>query len=97
MQLSEEEVRHVARLANLDLDDAEVQALSQDLSLVLAHVQQLNEVETQGVPPTTTLVVEELPFRSDEVKPGLSQAAAVEGAARTDEGSFSVPAFVDEG
>lgn len=97
MQLSEEEVRHVARLASLDLDDEEVRCLTQDLSVVLAHVQQLNEVDTEGVPPTTALVVDALPFRDDKVQGGLSQATATGGAARSEGGCFSVPAFVEEG
>ena len=96
MALSPEQVRQVAALAALELQPDEVTQLGIQLGAILEYVEQLNELDTTGVEPTTHVAVEQLPFRPDQSAPCLSQAEALAGAPRSAGGAFAVPTFVDE-
>lgn len=96
MALSTPEVQHIAQLASLALSPAEVTHLRDDLTAILAHIDQLNEVDTTDVPATAHLAVLAMPLRPDEPAAGLPEAAALSGAARVVDGAFAVPRFVDE-
>jgi len=96
MALSSAEVLHIAQLADLSLTEEEVVRLGQELGAILAHVEQLNELDTSDVPPTTHLAVSLMPLRADRVVAGLSHAEAVESGPRVNSGAFAVPKFVDE-
>jgi aspartyl-tRNA(Asn)/glutamyl-tRNA(Gln) amidotransferase subunit C len=96
MALTEAEVRHVARLADLTLSDAEVVRMVQDLGVILRHIEQLRELDTSMVAPTTAIGVARAPLRDDQVQPGLSQTQALACAPESDGGGFSVPRFVDD-
>jgi aspartyl-tRNA(Asn)/glutamyl-tRNA(Gln) amidotransferase subunit C len=96
MALSTTEVQHIARLAALALSPAEVERLAGELTAILEHVDQLNEVDTRDVPATAHLAVLAMPLRADTVVPGLAEEAATAGAARVVAGGFAVPRFVDE-
>ena len=96
MALSPTEVIHIANLADLALTPAEVTRLAGDLGAILAHVEQLNEVDTSDVPATAHLAVLAMPLRPDVVVEGLSQEEATAGASRVLDGGFAVPRFVDE-
>jgi aspartyl-tRNA(Asn)/glutamyl-tRNA(Gln) amidotransferase subunit C len=96
MALSPEQVRQVAALAALELQPDEVMQLGTQLDAILAYVEQLNELDTTAVEPTTHIAVEQLPFRPDQSMPCLSQADALAGAPRSAGGAFAVPTFVDE-
>jgi aspartyl-tRNA(Asn)/glutamyl-tRNA(Gln) amidotransferase subunit C len=54
--LDRAQVLHVARLARLELDDAEVQRMAGELSAVLEHVERIRELDLEGVPPTSHAV-----------------------------------------
>jgi aspartyl-tRNA(Asn)/glutamyl-tRNA(Gln) amidotransferase subunit C len=96
MSLTTTEVLHIAHLANLALAPDEVTQLTSDLAAILAHVEQLREVDTTDVPATAHLAVLAMPLRPDEPVPGLSEEQATGGAARVVGGAFAVPRFVDE-
>ena len=96
MALSPEQVRQVAALAALELQPDEVAQLATQLGAILDYVQQLNELDTSGVEPTTHVAVAELPFRPDQIQPCLSNAEAIAGAPRSAGGAFAVPTFMDE-
>jgi aspartyl-tRNA(Asn)/glutamyl-tRNA(Gln) amidotransferase subunit C len=96
MSLTTTEVLHIAHLANLALSPDEVTQLTHDLGAILAHVEQLREVDTTDVPATAHLAVLRMPLRADEHVFGLSEAEATGGAARVVDGGFAVPRFVDE-
>jgi aspartyl-tRNA(Asn)/glutamyl-tRNA(Gln) amidotransferase subunit C len=97
MALSRAEVQHIADLADLALTPAEVEQFTRDLDAVLQHMAQLQELDTSEVELTTHLGVLQMPLRPDEVRPGLSQEAALAAAPRVGPGAFAVPKFVDEG
>ncbi|HTV20987.1 MAG TPA: Asp-tRNA(Asn)/Glu-tRNA(Gln) amidotransferase subunit GatC [Polyangiaceae bacterium] len=96
MALSTPEVLHIARLANLALSPSEVTQLTNDLTAILAHIDELGEVDTSDVPATTHVAVLAMPLRPDVHVPGLSEEAATGGAARVVGGAFAVPRFVEE-
>ncbi len=96
MALSTSEVSHIAQLASLALTPAEVNQLTNDLTSILAYVEQLADVDTSNVPATTHLAVLAMPLRADVVVPGLSEEEATAGGARVVAGGFAVPRFVDE-
>jgi aspartyl-tRNA(Asn)/glutamyl-tRNA(Gln) amidotransferase subunit C len=96
MALSNEEVQHIAMLADLAISPDEVAQLVQDLGAILAHVEQLNELDTRDVPPTAHLAVLAMPLGADVPVPGLDQATATGGAPRAASGAFAVPKFMEE-
>jgi aspartyl-tRNA(Asn)/glutamyl-tRNA(Gln) amidotransferase subunit C len=97
MALSQKDVLHIAELADLALGPDEIERLTRDLAAVLQHVEQLEEVDTSGVELTMHIGSARMPLRADQLRPGLSQEAALAAAPRIGPGAFAVPKFVDEG
>ncbi|ESP89663.1 Asp-tRNA(Asn)/Glu-tRNA(Gln) amidotransferase subunit GatC [Candidatus Halobonum tyrrellensis] len=81
-----EEVRHVADLARVDLDEAEVEEFAAQFSDVLDYFEALDEVPEVDEEPDLVNVM-----RPDEVREGLSQEAALANAPETEEGYFKGP------
>jgi len=89
--IGREEVLHVARLARLELDEAEVVSLSAELSRVLEHVARISELDLTGVPATTHVVEVANTLRLDEPRPSLPREVALGGAPEVADGGFAVP------
>ena len=70
--------------------------MQENLGKILAYVEQLGELETEGVPETAHVAAERAPFREDALVPSLDPEAALGEAPRRADGGFAVPAFVDE-
>ncbi|MDH5021081.1 Asp-tRNA(Asn)/Glu-tRNA(Gln) amidotransferase subunit GatC [Halobacterium rubrum] len=81
-----EEIRHVADLARLDLDDDEVEAFTEQCGDVLERFEQLEEVPEVDAEPDLVNVM-----RPDEVEESLSQTAALKNAEETEDGQFKGP------
>lgn len=96
MAITRETVLHVARLARLELSPDGVATMQESLGKILGYVEQLGELETEGVPETAHVAAERAPFRDDALVPSLDTEAAVGEAPRRAGGGFAVPAFVDE-
>jgi aspartyl-tRNA(Asn)/glutamyl-tRNA(Gln) amidotransferase subunit C len=94
MALTREEVLHVANLARLSLEPAEVELFTRQLNDILAYVEKLQELDTTGVTPMAHVVPVFNAFREDEVKPGLDRDAALDNAPSREEGSFVVPKII---
>lgn len=89
--IDREQVLHVARLARLELSDAEVETMTGELSKILEHIERINELDLEGVPPTSHVVEVANALREDEPKPCLPREVALASApVHTDEG-FLVP------
>lgn len=69
MQLSKQEIQHVAKLARLDLTEEEIKKYGEQLSAVLSYIDQLSEVDTTGVEPTAQVTGLENVWREDAVEP----------------------------
>lgn len=69
-QILSDDVRHLAQLSSLQLSENEVEALRQDIGGILSYVEQLGELNTEGVEPTYQVTDLENVWRDDEVVPG---------------------------
>ncbi len=96
MAITRENVLHVAKLARLELTEAEIDRMQRDLDGILEYVDQLSELDTTDVPATTQVAVVAAPFRGDEPRPSLPHDVALSQAPRSSSDGFAVPAFVDE-
>ena len=96
MRITEKEVRYVAGLANLTLDDAEVARFRADLDGILEHMDKLNEVDTAGVEPMTQVLFEQAAgLRDDVIEAPLGSEAALANAPQRGPGYFKVPKVVE--
>ncbi|MGQ0846601.1 MAG: Asp-tRNA(Asn)/Glu-tRNA(Gln) amidotransferase subunit GatC [Sporichthyaceae bacterium] len=96
MAITREEVAHLARLARLDLGEEELDRMAGQLDAILGAVAQVAELATDDVPPTSHAVPLVNVFRADEVRPGLTPAAALSGAPAAEEDRFRVPRILGE-
>src|SRR5436190_19739000 len=78
--LDRAQVLHVARLARLELDEAEVQRMAAELSKVLDHIEKIRELDLEGVPPTSHVIDVAGVVRADEPEPSLPVQVALASA-----------------
>jgi len=95
MELSREEVLHIARLARLGLTNAEVNRLSEELSHILENFVALQRVDTEVVPPTTQPNPLKNILKEDKIKPSLSQDEVLVNAPNRDNEFFRVRAVLE--
>ncbi len=98
MKITEQEVRYVAGLANLNLSDAEVARFQADLDEILQHIDKLNELDTSAVEPMAQVLFETgdtATLRADAPVPPLGNAAAVANAPQAGAGYFKVPKVIE--
>jgi aspartyl-tRNA(Asn)/glutamyl-tRNA(Gln) amidotransferase subunit C len=95
MAVDEATTRRVAHLARIRVTDAELPALSADLSRILAFAEQLAEVDVAEVEPMTSVTPMRLRLRPDAVTDGGVRDAVLANAPETAEGFFSVPKVVE--
>lgn len=91
MKLSREEVVHFANLARLRLTTFEEQQYTEQLSDILDYVTKLEELDTQSIPPTSSIFQTNLRLREDDPRPGLPQEVILRDAPETKDGQFKVP------
>jgi aspartyl-tRNA(Asn)/glutamyl-tRNA(Gln) amidotransferase subunit C len=95
MEVDEDTVRRIARLARIKVTDAEAKALEGELSGILDWVKQLDEVDTSGVEPMTAVVSTSLKMREDRVTDGGNADAVVANAPAREDHFFVVPKVVE--
>lgn len=88
-------VRHIAKLARLQMSDAEVEALVPELNNILGWVEQLSEVDTEGVEPLTAVIDQKLRLRDDVVDDGGIREAVLANAPDAEHGFFAVPKVIE--
>jgi aspartyl-tRNA(Asn)/glutamyl-tRNA(Gln) amidotransferase subunit C len=102
-EVSLDDVRHVANLANLELTAEELPRMAHDLNAILGHIAQLSELDTTSVEPMAQ-VGEMLglqpatageTLRPDAVKPSIDRAAVLAEAPETDGRFFKVPKVIE--
>lgn len=93
---SREQVAAIAALAHLDLEPAELDLFARQLGGILAYADEVQRVDTTGVPPTATVVATQAVDRLDEVRPSLDLEEALANApdAALDAGFFKVPRVI---
>ena len=95
MSVDQKTVRHIARLARIAVTDDEAKALESELSAILDWVEQLQEVDTEGVEPMTSVVHMDMKKRDDEVNDGECADDIVGNAPMKDNHFFMVPKVVE--
>ncbi len=94
--ISKDEVKHIADLARLKLDQEEVNLLSEQLSDILDYIDKLNELDTEDVVPTAYTIPMNNVLREDEAKPSIARNKALSNAPQKDEGQFKVPKIISD-
>jgi aspartyl-tRNA(Asn)/glutamyl-tRNA(Gln) amidotransferase subunit C len=94
--LSRDDVAKIAALANLELDSAELDLFARQLGDILAYAEQVQEIDTTGVPPTAGVLTGHAADRPDEVRPSLDRDEILASApdAAIDAGLFRVPRVI---
>ena len=95
MSVDEKTVRRIAHLARIAVTDEEVPHLQGELNAILSFVEQLNEVNVEGVEPMTSVTPMRLKRRQDVVTDGNQQAKVLLNAPDAREGFFAVPKVVE--
>ena len=89
--IDREQVLHVAKLARLRLTDEEVEKMSGELSTILSAIEQIGELDLDGVEPTSHVVDLENVLRADEPRPSLPRERALANAPDASDEGFRVP------
>jgi aspartyl-tRNA(Asn)/glutamyl-tRNA(Gln) amidotransferase subunit C len=95
MKLTLKEVEHIAQLARLDLTDEEKETYRQQLSAILEHVTSLQELDTSGIAPTSSVLPSRVELREDEPRPGLSTEGVLLNAPAKKKNQFRVPPVLE--
>lgn len=96
MSLDEQTVRKVARLANIEIEDSDVERIGTQLSGIIQWVEQLGEVDTDNVEPLANVVNIDLHLRKDEVTDGDCADKVLANAPEETQGFFVVPKIVEQ-
>lgn len=95
MALDKATVARIATLARIRLSEEELDSLAGELSGILNWVEQLNEVDTEGVAPLASVAEAGLPMREDKISDGDCPDAILGNAPKNARGFFAVPKVVE--
>ncbi len=95
MKLSREQVEHIAQLARLALSEEEKVLYQGQLSAILDHFERLQELDTEAIPPTATVLPLRSVMREDEPGPSMGREDILANAPAAEVGCFQVPAVLD--
>ena len=95
MSVDSATVRHIARLARIAVSDEEVEALAPELSNILGWIEQLQEVDVEGVQPMTAVIPNTLRLREDAVIEGGIRDDVLKNAPVAEHGFFAVPKVIE--
>lgn len=94
--MTPEDVRKVASLSRLRVSDEELEGFTAQFNQIVLYVEKLNEVDTDGVEPMTSVLDASNVLRDDEPGPLLTSAEALSNAPKKTEGFFSVPKVIGD-
>ncbi len=89
--IGEDDVRYVAKLARLRVDEAEVERMTGELAKILAHIDKMSELDITGVPPTAHVLDVQNVTRPDKPLPSIPREEALRNAPAVSEDCFRVP------
>jgi aspartyl-tRNA(Asn)/glutamyl-tRNA(Gln) amidotransferase subunit C len=89
-------VDHIARLARLDLSDAERSRMQTELAQILGHAERIQSLDLDDVEPTSHSIPLKNVTRPDEVGPSLTQQEALQNAPEAEDGRFKVPRIIED-
>ncbi len=94
--ITPDQVAHIARLARLRFSPEELSDFTDRFNQIVTYVEKLDEADTEGVEPMTSLLTSANVLRDDEPGPLLTPAEALRNAPKKTEGFFSVPKVIGE-
>ena len=95
MSIDENTAARVAKLARIKVEPEALPALAQEFNNILGFIEQLNEVDIEGVEPMTSVTPQKLKRREDVVSDGDQQSKVLANAPDAREGFFAVPKVVE--
>ncbi len=95
MSIDQSTAARVAKLARIKVEDEAMPGLASDFNTILGFIEQLNEVDVDGVEPMTSVTPQRLKRRQDVVTDGDQQARVLSNAPDAREGFFAVPKVVE--
>jgi aspartyl-tRNA(Asn)/glutamyl-tRNA(Gln) amidotransferase subunit C len=95
-RISNEQVKHVANLARLEISEDEVERFTKQLDAIITFAEQLNELDTTNVEPTYHVLDMKNVFREDIKEKGLPREEVLKNAPDHQEGQIKVPAIIGE-
>jgi aspartyl-tRNA(Asn)/glutamyl-tRNA(Gln) amidotransferase subunit C len=95
MSVDDKTVRRIATLARIALADGQVAPMAQELNGILSWIEQLKEIDIEGVPPMTSVVEQRLRMREDIVGEGNEAEALMRNAPEAEDHFFVVPKVVE--
>lgn len=95
MKISKEEVKHIAMLSRLELDEKEIELYQDQLSRILEYVEKLNEIDTTQIEPTSHVIELSNVFREDVVKKSMPRDEALKNAPQSTDKFFKVPKIIE--
>lgn len=97
MAISEEQVKHVAKLAKLSFPQEELENFTEQLGKIIDMVELLEEVDTTGVPFTSNVTGTVNVIREDVIVPGMDRDELMKNVPEPEDGYIKVPAIIDNG
>ena len=94
MAITIAEVQHIAKLAKLSFSAEELQKMANELDAIVGYMEQLKELNIEGVPPTSHVLDLSNVFREDEVQPALPVEEVLRNAPVRKQSYFSVPKVI---
>jgi aspartyl-tRNA(Asn)/glutamyl-tRNA(Gln) amidotransferase subunit C len=94
-RISKDQVKHVAHLARLAVTDEEAEMLTEQLDKIIGFAEELNELDTDNVEPTTHVLELKNVLREDEVRNSVSVDEAMKNAPAQKDGQFKVPNILE--
>ena len=95
MAIDKTTVLRIAKLARIEVADEVTDGLAEELSAILAWVEQLSEVDTEGVEPMTSVVAMTLPQRADEAGAAAPREDLLADAPEAEDGFFVIPKVIE--
>jgi aspartyl-tRNA(Asn)/glutamyl-tRNA(Gln) amidotransferase subunit C len=95
MKIDKDTLNKIAHLARLEFDEKDAEKMMQDMTNMVNFVEKLNEVDTTGIEPLTTMSHEINALREDHVKPHLDHELALKNAPKKDADYFRVPKVLE--
>ena len=95
MSVTNDQVRHIAKLARIAMSDEEIARLAPELNNILGWIEQLAEVNTDGVEPLTAVIDQKLRLRNDVVNDGNIRDQVLANAPEAQHGFFAVPKVIE--
>lgn len=93
--ITEEEVKRVAELARLEVTEEETKQYKDHLSMIISYFEKLNELNTEGVKPTTHVLDLKNIYSKDEAKHTIKREDAFKNAPDAEDGYFRVPSIME--